>query len=176
MYISWTSFSSHHTNVVAQHWGLGLYMDRQQRTAANLTLTHSTLHSSYNTFKRVWKLDAPPVCNLQSTLSITQFSTSNEKFLGSQVGSPLSRLPCLSVCHNFHLCTQQQIYLHCPIMGVHCSWTALHFKYNESKYSVQKMYIFTTFFVHLTLCMYACFCPAEQLIAEHVTKMVNNAH
>jgi len=32
------------------------------------------------------------------------------------------------------------------------------------------------FYVHLTLCIYACFFPAEQLIAEHVTKMVNTAN
>jgi hypothetical protein len=133
VYVSWTSFSSCHANVVAQHWRLGLYMAWQQCTAANLKLTHIKLYSSCNTFKWVWKLEAdnvakkvqasPPIYSLPSPLSITHFSTSilitifsdisacNEKFLRSLVGLPLSKLPFLSVttfscvCNSRLICT-----------------------------------------------------------------------
>lgn len=61
--------------------------------------------------------------------------------------------------------------LHCPVTKCIMITAILHLHFSNSNCCVHK-FIYP-FCVHLTLCMFASFCPVEQLIIGHMINMAN---
>lgn len=81
------------------------------------------------------------------------------------VTSVIVIMPAACLLH-YLLCTMQQNDLYCPVMKATATASVVHFNFNNSKYSVQNLYIHNSCSLH-AVCM-CNFHSVESIITEHV--------